>query len=163
VVAISSILAAYVGLNIGNNQPKRAKDSYKVARNLGLGLMVVGVAIIIPLRFGIIEFILGTKDTSSYEIAADYTFWLLLTQPFMSLFQSYIGLFNGSGHSNYTLRMASLRLWGMRIPMIFIFMALFEKGDYSGIWYAMIISNFLILFYGHYLKKSIRYEVQVRL
>jgi putative MATE family efflux protein len=163
VVAISTILAAYVGLNIGNNQPKRAKDSYKVARNLGLGLMVIGVSIIIPLRFGIIEFILGTKDTNSYEIAAEYTFWLLLTQPFMSLFQSYIGLFNGSGHSNYTLKLASLRLWGMRIPMIFLFMAIFDKSDYSGIWYAMIISNFLILFYGHSLKKSINYEVQVRL
>jgi len=163
VVAISSILAAYIGLNIGHNQAERAKASYRVARNLGLGLMVIGVSIIIPLRHGIIEFILGTKSTASYEIAAEYTFWLLLTQPFMSLFQSYIGLFNGAGKSNYTLRIASLRLWGMRIPMIFIFMAIFDKQDYSGIWYAMIISNFLILFYGHYLKKGITYEVQVRL
>ena len=163
VVAISSILAAYVGLNIGHHQPKRAKKSYQVARNLGLGLMLVGVMIVIPLRHIIIEFILGTKETSSYDIAVEYTFWLLLTQPFMSLFQSYIGLFNGSGHSKYTLRLASLRLWGMRIPLIFLFMAVFDKDNYSGMWYAMIISNFLILFYGHYLKKEIKYELQVRI
>jgi putative MATE family efflux protein len=164
VVAISSILAAYIGLNIGHNQPNRAKDSYKVARNLSFILMTVGVAIIIPLRYPIIEFILGTKLSDSYRISGEYTFWLLLTQPFMALFQSYIGLFNGSGHSKYTLKMASLRLWGMRIPMVLAFKYLIlAPDDYSGMWYAMIISNFIILFYGHYLKKSIRYEVQVRL
>ena len=163
VVAISSILAAYVGLNIGHHQPERARKSYQVARNLGLGLMLIGVMVVIPLRHGIIAFILGTQQTASYDIAVEYTFWLLLTQPFMSLFQSYIGLFNGSGHSKYTLRMASLRLWGMRIPLIFLFMAVFDKTNYSGMWYAMIISNFLILFYGHYLKKDIKYELQVRI
>jgi hypothetical protein len=51
----------------------------------------------------------------------------------------------------------------MRIPMVFIFMYFLPADDYSGFFYAMIISNFVILFYGHYLKKSINYEVQVRL
>jgi len=163
VVAISTILAAYIGLNIGHNQPQRAKDSYKVARNLSFALMTLGVAIVIPLRFSFIELILDSNTSEAYYIAGRYTFWLLLTQPFMALFQSYIGLFNGSGHSNYTLRMASARLWGMRIPMVFIFMYFLPADDYSGFFYAMIISNFVILFYGHYLKKSINYEVQVRL
>ena len=164
VVAISSILAAYIGLNIGHNQPERAKASYKISRNLSFILMVIGIGIIIPLRYPIIGFILDSNDAATYEIAGTYTLWLLLTQPFMALFQNYIGLFNGSGHSKYTLKMASLRLWGMRIPMVLLFKhVILEPNDYSGMWYAMIISNFLILFYGHYLKKSIKYELQVRL
>jgi len=164
VVAISSILAAYIGLNIGHHQSKRAEASYKVGRNLSFILMTIGVLIVIPLRFPIIAFILGTDASESYRISAEYTFWLLLTQPFMALFQAYIGLFNGAGKSDYTLKIASLRLWGMRIPLILLFKyVLFESTDYSGMWYAMIISNFIILFYGHYLKQSIKYEVQVRL
>jgi len=163
VVAISTILAAYVGLNIGHNQPQRAKESYKVARNLSFILMTIGVAIVIPFRYSFIELILDSNTSEAYFIAGDYTVWLLLTQPFMALFQSYIGLFNGSGHSNYTLRMASVRLWGMRIPLVFLFIYFLPKDDYSGFFYAMNISNFAILFYGHYLKKSINYEVQVRL
>ncbi|HAX03431.1 MAG: hypothetical protein A2Y45_00280 [Tenericutes bacterium GWC2_34_14] len=163
VVAISTISAAFIGLNIGHAQPDRARKAYEVSRNLSFGLMAVGVAIIIPLRFPIIELILGTNASSSYQIAGVYTLWLLLTQPLMALFQSYIGLFNGSGHSNYTLKMSLLRLWGLRIPMIFIAMLVLPPDDYRGIFYAMMISNFIILFYGHYLKKGIKYELQVRL
>ena len=163
VVAISTISAAFIGLNIGHAQPERAKKAYEVSRNLSFVLMAIGVAIIIPLRFPIIELILGTSASDSYQIAGVYTLWLLLTQPLMALFQSYIGLFNGSGHSNYTLKMSLLRLWGMRIPMIFIAMMILEPTDYRGIFYAMMISNFIILFYGHYLKKGIKYELQVRL
>ena len=163
VVAISTISAAFIGLNIGHAQPERAKKAYEVSRNLSFVLMAIGVAIIIPLRFPIIELILGTSASDSYQIAGVYTLWLLLTQPLMALFQSYIGLFNGSGHSNYTLKMSLLRLWGMRIPMIFIAMLILEPTDYRGIFYAMMISNFIILFYGHYLKKGIKYELQVRL
>lgn len=163
VMAVSTVLAAYVGLNIGHHQVERAKKSYEISRNLGFALMLVGIAIVIPLRFPIIEFILGTTETKSYQVAADYGFWILLTQPLMSLFQSYIGLFNGSGKANYTLRMSMARLWGIRIPLIILFMIIFDPNDYRGIWYAMIISNFIILFYGHYLKKQINYEVQVRI
>ncbi len=163
VIAISSITAAYIGLNIGHHQPERAKQSYFVSRNLSFLLMSAGVAIIIPLRFPIIGFILDSNVSDAYRISGEYTLWLLLTQPLMSLFQSYIGLFNGSGHSNYTLRMAMARLWGMRIPMVFLFMYLLPSNDYRGIFWAMMISNLLILPYGHYLKKSINYEVQVRL
>ena len=54
----------------------------------------------------------------------------------MALFQSYIGLFNGSGHSNYTLKMSLLRLWGMRIPMVIILMFILPKDDYRGIFWA---------------------------
>jgi putative MATE family efflux protein len=163
VIAISSITAAYIGLNIGHHQPERAKQSYFVSRNLSFLLMSAGVAIIIPLRFPIIGFILDSNVSDAYRISGEYTLWLLLTQPLMSLFQSYIGLFNGSGHSNYTLRMAMARLWGMRIPLVFLFMYLLPSNDYRGIFWAMMISNLLILPYGHYLKKSINYEVQVRL
>ena len=163
VMAISTITAAYIGINIGHEQPKRAKRAYEISRNLSFWLMTIGVAIIIPLRFPIIELILGTDASESYKIAGIYTFWLLLTQPLMALFQSYISLFNGSGHSNYTLRISSLRLWGLRIPMVFLSMWLLPSDDYRGIFWAMIISNFIILFYGEYLRKHIKFEIQVRL
>jgi putative MATE family efflux protein len=163
VVAISTIAAAYIGLNIGHQKPDRAKKSYEISRNLSLGIMLVGIAVIIPLRYPIIELILGTNTSDSYFIAGEYTVWLLLTQPLMALFQCYIGLFNGSGFSKYTLKMASLRLWGLRIPIVLLSLWLLPSDDYRGIFWAMMISNVLILFYGHYLKKGISYEMQVRI
>jgi putative MATE family efflux protein len=163
VVALSTVLAAYVGLNIGHGQGQRAKASYRVARNASLLLMVIGISIVIPLRHHFIYLILGTYESSSYQIALEYTFWILLTQPFMAMFTCFTGLFNGSGYAKFTLRMALLRLWGMRIPLVFLFMFILPPDNYSGIWFAMIISNIAILFYGNHLKQKINYEVQVRL
>jgi putative MATE family efflux protein len=163
VVALSSVLAAYVGLNIGHGQGERAKASYRVARNASLFLMIIGISVVIPLRHHFIYLILGTRTSSSYQIASEYTFWILFTQPFMAMFTCYTGLFNGSGYAKFTLRMALLRLWGMRIPLVILFMFIFPRDNYSGIWYAMIISNIAILFYGNHLKEKINYQVQVRL
>jgi putative MATE family efflux protein len=163
VLAVTTILAAYVGLNIGHNQPERARAAYKVARNLSFLMMVVGIAIIIPIRGSIIYLILGTDQSDSYRVAYQYVVWVLCTQPFMALFQSYISLFNGSGKSQLSMRMALLRLWGVRIPLVLIFMYFYPPDDYSGVWYAMFISNIVILFYGHFLKRQIAYDVQVKL
>ena len=163
VVAISTVSAAYIGLNIGHNQRERAKKSYEVARNLSFVIMVIGVMLIIPFRDQIIMLILNNNQSDTYKIATEYTLYLLLTQPLMGLFQSYIGLFNGSGYAKYTLRMAMVRLWGIRIPIVLLSLFLLQIDNYMGIYFAILFSNFVILFYGHYLKKSISYEVQVRL
>lgn len=163
VVAISSIMAAYIGLNIGHHQPERAKKSYQISRNLSLWIMVIGISIIIPLRNPIIVFIIGTSASRSFDVASEYTVWILLTQPLMAIFQSHVGLFNGAGRPNLTLRMSMVRLWFIRVPLVLILMWILPKEMYQGIFYAMMISNIAIVFYGHYLEKQINYEVQVRL
>ncbi|MFA6377739.1 MAG: MATE family efflux transporter [Acholeplasmataceae bacterium] len=163
VVAISSIMAAYIGLNIGHHQPERAKKSYQISRNLSLWIMVIGISIIIPLRNPIIVFIIGTSASRSFDVASEYTVWILLTQPLMAIFQSHVGLFNGAGRPNLTLRMSMVRLWFIRVPLVLILMWVLPKEMYQGIFYAMMISNIAIVFYGHYLEKQINYEVQVRL
>lgn len=161
VVAISTVLAAFVGLNVGHNQPNRAKDSFRVAAWMAVVLMTVGIAIIIPLRGPIIELILNTRVSSSYRIAYEYSVWILLTQPFFGLYQIHVGLFNGSGHPKLTMKMGLVRLWGIRIPLLLALMYLLSPDDYSGVWHAMVISNILILFYAYHLKKQINYEVRV--
>ena len=163
VVAISSIMAAYIGLNIGHHQPERAKKSYQISRNLSLWIMIIGIAIIIPLRNPIIVFIIGTSASRSFDVASEYTIWILLTQPLMAIFQSHVGLFNGAGRPHLTLRMSMVRLWLIRVPLVLILMWVLPKDMYQGIFYAMMISNIAIVFYGFYLEKQINYEVQVRL
>lgn len=163
VVAISSIMAAYIGLNIGHHQPERAKKSYQISRNLSLLIMIIGISVIIPLRNPIIVFIIGTSASRSFDVASEYTVWILLTQPLMAIFQSHVGLFNGAGRPNLTLRMSMVRLWLIRVPLVLILMWVLPQEMYQGIFYAMMISNIAIVFYGHYLEKQINYEVQVRL
>lgn len=155
VSALGSVLAAYVGQNIGAGNKERAKKSYQVSRNLGILVAVIGILIIYPFR----EFLLGllTNDKTTLLFAMEYIFWVLLTQPFMSVFQNYIGVFNGSGNTKFSFAIVTARLWAVRLPLILCFKNYTDFGR-SGIWYAMCISNLVIVIFGYLLFKHVNFE-----
>lgn len=162
VMAIGSVVTAYIGQNIGNNNPKRALSSYKLARNLSVSIMLVGILIIIPFARPIAELIVGTKNQEIVSVTVEYSIWILGTQPLMSIFQVYLSAFNGSGNNKQALIMTFTRLWILRVPLVLFFMYATNVG-YAGIWYAMVISNVLILFLGAYLFSKITFERRVRI
>jgi len=82
---------------------------------------------------------------------------VLLTQPLMALFQNYISTFNGSGNTRYAFIMGTIRLWVIRLPMI-LFMSKCTNLGASGIWYAMVISNLLILILGVFLYRKVDFS-----
>ena len=163
VVALSQVNASFIGLNIGNKQPLRAKQSYIVTRRLALIMMIVGISLMIPMRGYVIAFILGTNTSQSYEVGMEFAFWLLLTQPFMSLFQTFMGLFNGVGMAKYTMHLSLLRLWGMRIPILLLYPLIIPNASYEGMYVAMMVSNILVIPIGLYFESKINFDVKVKL
>ena len=95
-----------------------------------------------PLRGGAVALL--SNDALTRVTASEYMFWVLLTQPLMSLFQNYLGVFNGSGKTKYAFIVATCRLWVVRLPLILLFRTFTTVGA-GGIWYAMVISNVIIL------------------
>ncbi len=160
VMAIGSVLAAYVGQNIGNQNPERAKASYRVARNLSVSIMLFGIGLAIPFSKQIAELIVGAENQAIVKVTVEYSFWILGTQPLMALFQNYVSVFNGSGNTKYSFIMSFTRLWLLRVPLVFMFMHLTNVG-YPGIWYSMMLSNIMILGLGHYLFKKVTFERRV--
>lgn len=163
VVALGQVTSTYVGMNIGYDKPLRAQKSYYLMRKFSVLLMIVGVLIFLPFRNVFIAFILGTNTSESFRIGTEFVFWLLMTQPFMAMFQTFTSLYNGAGMSRYTMILSLIRLWGFRIPLIVLYMLLFKGGGYEGVYIAMMISNILIMPIGFYFEKKINYEIQVRL
>jgi putative MATE family efflux protein len=160
VMAIGSVVTAYIGQNIGANNPERAKKSYEVARNLSVSIMVIGVLIIIPFAKPIAEFIVGPKNGSIVAVTVEYSIWILGTQPLMAIFQTHLSAFNGSGNNKYALLMTFTRLWILRVPLVLFFKYATDVG-YAGIWYAMVISNLIILFMGSYLYHKVKFQRKV--
>ena len=124
--------------------------------------MIVGVLIILPFAKPIAEFIVGSRNQSIVAITVEYSIWILGTQPLMSLFQTYLSAFNGSGNNKYAFIMTFIRLWFIRVPLVLFFKHMTNVG-YPGIWYSMVISNFIILFLGAYLFKQIKFERKVKI
>lgn len=155
IMALGSVLAAFVGQNIGADNPKRARTSYLVSRNLAVGLSIAGCGLLLPVRRTMMGLLTNNADTLA--VAVEYGFWVLATQPLMALFQNYLGVFNGSGNTRYSFLVATVRLWLIRLPLILFFKTFTEIGR-EGIWYAMVISNVLILFYAAYLFRKVDFK-----
>jgi len=154
VLALGSVLAAYVGQNIGAGQGGRARRAYVVSRNLGLLIAVAGSLLLMPFRAGMVQLL--SNDAATQAAALEYMFWVLLTQPLMSLFQNYLGVFNGSGNTRFSFLMATARLWIIRLPLILLFKLFTDVGS-TGIWYAMVLSNFIILIVGALLFRRVSF------
>ena len=145
--AIGTVQASYMGQNIGANNKDRAIAAYNTGRNLGLIISAIGSLIIYPFRYQTVGAL--TNSAEVLEVGVEYMFWVLLLQPLMAMFQNYVGTFNGAGKTKYTMIFTLTRLWGLRLPLIWVFKNFSDLGR-MGIWMAMVISNFLILFLGHY-------------
>lgn len=158
VMALGSILAAYVGQNIGAGNKERAKQAYKVSRNYAVIISLIGCAIIYPFRVEMLSLL--TNDCDTLMVALEYMFWVVITQPLMALFQNYVGVFNGSGNTIYSFTVASIRLWLIRLPMITLFRNFTDLGR-SGVWIAMVVSNFIIVMIAKQLLKRVDFELKV--
>lgn len=153
--AMATTLAAFIGQNIGAGNPERARKSYQTSRNIAVLMSTTGCLLIWPIRQNILSLLTNSPET--LEVAMEYMFWVLLTQPLMSLFQNYIGVFNGSGNTRYSLIIETARLWAVRLPLILFFMKFTDLGR-MGIWMAMVVSNLLIVIFAEILFRKIDFS-----
>lgn len=163
IYAITTIGAVFIGANIGNRQPERALKVYKQSGRMTFTITLIAILIAILFRKEFVTLLVGTQNERLIEVSVEYTLWLLLTQPVMSIFQNYMAIFNGSGQSKLGLKAQSFRLWGLRIPLLFGLWFLFPEMKYSVVWTAMNISNVIALFHAHYLRKNIELDIKVNL
>ncbi len=138
-MGVSSVLATFVGQNIGSGNISRAKKSFNLAMALSLGIGVIGGLILLPFRpqlAGI--FLIQQQDI---DLCVKYLFYLLLGLPLMSIFQCFNGCFQGAGRTDFSLFLSTIRLWVLRVPILLLMLNVFEVGTQS-LWLCMVISNF---------------------
>jgi len=161
VMAIGGVMAAYIGQNIGNQNPERARKTLTEGIKISMLLMAIGSLVGIYLRAPLAGIFLDSGG-DSHILATTYMFYLFAGLPLMAIYQAYIGVFNGTGHTKYTFAIGFSRLWLIRIPLIMIFKNYTSLGS-SGIWYAMLLSNFMIAFVGFFLLKNIDFKPKIEL
>lgn len=159
VMAIGGVLAAYLGQNIGNQNPARAREAFRKAMVLSVLLMGIGSFIVIWFRAPLVSIFIK-DDPDALNLAVEYMFFLLIGLPLMGIFQTFMGTFNGTGNTKFTFAFSITRLWLLRIPAILIFKYATDFGS-SGIWYAMLISNVVIIIFGIYFYRQIDFMPKI--
>lgn len=139
-MAVGSVLATFVGQNVGIGNVKRAQKCVLNAALLSLIITISGSVILFFISKPMVQFVLrNTPD--AVEPCMRYMYFLIVGLPMMGLFQIFIGTFQGAGRTGLGLILSSIRLWILRIPVIWFMINVLNRGE-SSVWYAMIISNF---------------------
>ncbi|MCM1025107.1 MAG: MATE family efflux transporter [Roseburia sp.] len=137
---IGSAVATIVGQNIGAGQTERAGKGYRIAMRISVVFLFIGGMILS--RVGISTAIAGifSEDGAVIGMAADFlrvmAFWCFAN----GVYNSTIGLFNGTGHTEVTMAVNVSRLWIFRFLTLWFCESVLRMGVRS-IWYSVVVSN----------------------
>ena len=146
---IGTAITSIIGQNIGHNNIKRVKETFKKASIIVIIMSIIIAFISFIFRYEILSFFINAPKDSELMIQANsYMFYTLITLVMLNMFFVYQGLFQGSGNSKYSMAIDMTRLWIIRLPLILFFKYYTGYGA-TGIWLAMSISNVLVTIIAH--------------
>lgn len=140
-MGIGSALATVVGQNLGAGQIERATKAVWESVRLSMSMLAIGGLVL----FAVAPNVIGIFSKEPIVLAQGTYFLRLISLaiPLMGLFESFLGCFQGSGHTVMAMILTSGRLWAVRLPLVLVlknFTGLAEKS----VWYAMVFSNLVI-------------------
>lgn len=158
---IGSAVATIVGQNMGAEQPERAREGYRLSMRMIIVFLFVGGMILSrkPISTAIVS--IFSDDGAVIAMAADFlsimAFWVFTN----GVYNSTMGLFQGSGHTEVTMAVDVTRLWVFRFATLYVCENILQMGVRS-IWYSVVVSNgisavilFLVYLTGYWRKKRI--------
>lgn len=153
-MGIGASLTAIVGQNIGSFNLPRVREAFIKALKLTIIISIIGSIVLIWKDKEIVSFFIRSKDDNEViSLAITYLTYISISMPLMGILSVFQGIFQGAGHTKYSMSMDIGRLWFVRLPMILLFKHFTTVGS-TGIWISMSSSNLIICLYGYYLYRK---------
>lgn len=160
-MGIGASLTAIVGQNLGSGNLERVNEAFVKALKLTISISLIGCIVLIWQDRPIVNFFMRSKDDAAViSEAITYLIYISFSMPLMGIFSVFQGIFQGSGHTKYSMSMEIGRLWFVRLPMILLFKYFTTIGS-TGIWFSMSSSNLIVCLYGYYLYKRGGWQTRV--
>jgi len=138
VMGLGQATATMVGQNLGASQAGRASRSAWAGIGLSTAILVAAAAVVATFRVDLMRFFLSDPDVIA--AGSEMLFLVAFAFPFMGIIQVIIGVYQGSGHTVYSMFFGLFRLWALRVPLVYLLAFTFSLGA-SGVWWAMFVSN----------------------
>ena len=158
VMGIGTVLATFVGQNIGAGNKERAKKAFVQSLILVVSMTTLGAIILFPFKENLTRIFL--ENPNEVALCVRYVVFLLMGLPLMGVFQCFIGCFQGAGRTDLSLWLATIRLWVLRIPILLVMVHFLDVG-YQAVWICMTISNFGAMIVGCFLYTFVDYEPRI--
>lgn len=137
-MGLGQATATMVGQNLGAERPVRARQSAWAGMGLSTAILAVAAVFVLILRSSLIR--IFTVDPEITEIAREMLVLVAFAFPFMGIIQVVSGVYQGSGHTFYSMFFGLFRLWALRVPLVFVLPFVLGMGA-NGVWWAMLASN----------------------
>lgn len=148
--AMGSATATIVGQNVGAGQKDRAEKGYKIAMYMSvIFLMVSGFILSRNFISRSIVSIFSNEEDVIYH-AANFLSLMAICCWTNGIYNSTMGLFQGSGHTMITMIVEASRLWVFRFLTLYICEEILLMGIES-IWWSVVISNAISAFILYFL------------
>ncbi len=160
-MAIGSALTAVVGQNIGADRLDRVIEAFRKALFISITMGILGAGLLIFFDSQIIDVFMKSKDDPAViRESLSYLHYISLSMPFMGIFSVFQGIYQGTGHTKYSMAMEVGRLWVVRLPMILIFKKFSNWGS-TAIWFSMSFSNAMICLFGYIIYRKGKWKKKV--
>jgi putative MATE family efflux protein len=136
---LSTGLTTMVGQALGAGLLPRARELVRKGLVVLVLILTGEAALLWLLRHPLVAlFIPGREDV--ILVGADFIQAFAGGMPFLGLFFAALAIYRGAGHNLPTMILGLLRLWGLRIPLAYLFGFPLGWGA-SGVWWGMSLSN----------------------
>lgn len=140
--AMGSATSTIVGQNVGARQYDRADKGYRLARNMIVVFLLIGGIILSrPAVAGPIVRIFSS-DEEVIRLGIQYLVILAIYCWTNGIYNTTMGLFQGTGHTMITMAVDASRLWIFRFATLYVCESILHLGVQS-IWYSVVMSNAL--------------------
>ena len=137
---IGSATATIVGQNIGARQQDRAEQGYKISMRISVVFLFIGGMILSRGLISTAIVSIFSDDAEVIAMAADFlsimAFWCFTN----GVYNSTMGLFQGTGHTEVTMAVDASRLWIFRFLTLWVCGEVLNMGVRS-VWYSVVVSN----------------------
>lgn len=138
--AVGSATATIVGQNMGADQEERAEKAYKLARALAVITLLIGGMILSRPWVSRSIVSIFSSDPEVIFLSAQFLTIMALCCWTNGIYNSTMGLFQGTGHTMITMTVDATRLWVFRFLTLYICEHVLHMGVQS-IWYSVVVSN----------------------
>lgn len=149
-MGVGGAMTPIIGQNLGAGKKERVKKFVHASFLISTVLSVSGAMLQWIFRrplLSLYNLSAHGEEQLVWQLAMDYMIFSVLMTPFMGYFELFAGIFSGSGYQRYSAMMSIGRLWGLRLPMIYLFQRYTSMGE-EAVWIAMMASTVLIDLFG---------------
>lgn len=140
--AMGSATSTIVGQNAGAGQYERADKGYRLARNMIVVFLLIGGIILSREAIAAPIVKIFSSDEEVIRLGMQYLVILAIYCWTNGVYNTTMGLFQGTGHTMITMAIDASRLWIFRFVTLYICESVLHLGVQS-IWYSVVISNAL--------------------